>query len=425
MDLDGELAAARDRYRSRRPLSAKMADAAADVLPGGNTRSVLDFAPYPFRVAQAAGAYLEDVDGHRYLDLLGNYSAGLLGHDSAPVKAAVRTALDGGWSLGAVHDREAQFAELLVNRFPSLELVRFTNSGTEANLMAIATAKHVTARSKVLVCDGGYHGGVLYFGPTGRPLLVPHDWVRMTFNDVGSAEAAFARDGDQIACVLVEPMLGASGCIPARPEFLAALRALTEHHGAVLVFDEVMTSRVSPGGAQETLGITPDMTTLGKYLGGGLTFGAFGGRRELMQVYADGGLTHGGTFNNNVLTMAAGIAAVESLLTQEALADVNARGDRLRTALNGVFTGAGLPMCVTGWGSLMNIHSVAGPVTAVSDLGTADARLKELLFLDMLDEGYYFAARGYIALTMAIGDGELAGFVGAVSAWSARFGTWA
>ncbi len=397
-----------------------MADAAADVLPGGNTRSVLDFAPYPFRVAHATGAFLEDVDGHRYLDLLGNYSAGLLGHDSAPVKEAVRTALDGGWSLGAVHDREARFAELLIDRFPSVDLVRFTNSGTEANLMAIATAKHGTARSKVLVCDGGYHGGVLHFGTAGSPLLVPHDWLRMTFNDVASAEAAFTGHGTEIACVLVEPMLGAGGCIPARPEFLAALRTLTQRDGAVLVFDEVMTSRLSTGGAQQILGITPDMTTLGKYLAGGMTFGAFGGRRELMQMYGGGGLAHGGTFNNNVLTMAGGVVTLGSVLTEEALADVNARGERLRSALNRVFEDAGLPMCVTGWGSLMNIHPVAGPVDGLSDLAAADTRLKELLFLDMLDEGYYFAARGYIALTMAVTDEDLNAFTDAVARWSTR-----
>jgi glutamate-1-semialdehyde 2,1-aminomutase len=419
MDLDARLAAARERYRDRRPHSAELASSAARFLPGGNTRSVLDFSPYPFRVASAEGAHLVDVDGRRYLDLLGNYSSGLLGHDPAPVRDAIVDALDRGWSLGALHENEARFAAALCDRFPSLDAVRFTNSGTEANLMAIATARHATERSKVMVCDGGYHGGVLYFGPTGAPLLVPHDWVRITYNDVPSAEHAFAAHGDDLACVLVEPMLGASGCIPASADFLDTLRTLSHRHDAVLVFDEVMTSRLSTGGAQLLTGIRPDMTTLGKYLAGGVSFGAFGGARRLMDAYAGGGLTHGGTFNNNVMTMAAGATVVDALLTADVLEDVNRRGDRLRDALTAVFVSTGLPMSVTGWGSLMTIHAVAGPVTTPADLAGADPRLKELLFLDMLDAGYYFAARGYIALSTAVTDTDVDRFVAAVGEWCA------
>ncbi len=422
MDLDGAIAAARRRYEERRPISAKLAADAATVLPGGNTRSVLDFAPFPFRIASATGAYLTDVDGHRYLDLLGNYSAGLLGHDPSPVEKSIIAALGEGWALGGVHPREARLAELIVSRFPSVDQVRFTNSGTEANLMAIATAIYATGRSKIVVCDGGYHGGVLYFGPTGRPLTVPHDWVRIAFNDIGSAQQAFAEHGSEIAAVLVEPMLGASGCIPATPEFLTELRRMCDDADSVLIFDEVMTSRLSRGGAQQLLGIRPDMTTVGKYLAGGVTFGAFGGRRDLMGVFApaSGGLTHGGTFNNNVLSMAAGVAALEEVLTDDLLAEVNGRGDRLREALADAFAAGRVPMSVTGWGSLLNIHAVPGPVTSLADLAAADERWKELLFLDMLDAGYYFARRGYIALSVAVTDAEIDGFVAAVTEWVDR-----
>lgn len=413
---------ARRRYEAAHPRSRALAAEAAAVLPGGNTRSVLDFAPYPFRVASAHGAYIEDVDGHRYVDLLGNYSAGLLGHDPAPVRDAVTEVLESGWSLGAVHEREARFAQLVVSRFPSVEQVRFTNSGTEANLMAIATALHVTGRSKVVVCNGGYHGGVLYFGPTGAPLLVPHDWVRIDFNDALAVTEAFARHGEEIGCVLVEPMLGASGCIPAHPAFLEALRTATHESGAILIFDEVMTSRLARGGAQEMLGITPDMTTLGKYLAGGLGFGAFGGRKDVMAAFSsDGGsLTHGGTFNNNAFTMTAGVAAMEHVATPGRLTALNARGDQLRARLNEVFAAAAVPMSVTGWGSLMTVHAVAGRVRSPTDLTRADDSSKELFFLEMLEAGFYLARRGYIALSLDITDDHAGEFVAAVADWVQR-----
>ena len=323
-DLDVAVEAARRRYADRRPESARLAAAAREFLPGGNTRSVLDFEPFPFRVVSAEGGLLTDVDGHTYVDLLGNYTAGLLGHRPEAVRRAVITALDAGLSIGATHPAELELARLVCERFPSIDQFRFTNSGTEANLYAIATSLHATGRPGVLVFHGGYHGGVLYFGPTGRPLNVPHKWVFADYNDTESVRRAFAAHPDDIGCALVEPMIGASGCIPGEPDFLAELSAQCDAYGAQLIFDEVMTSRLSPGGAQEVLGITPDMTTLGKYIAGGLTIGAFGGRRELMAAFdpaAGGGLTQGGTFNNNnTVSMAAGVAALTEVLTPELMA---------------------------------------------------------------------------------------------------------
>jgi glutamate-1-semialdehyde 2,1-aminomutase len=328
---------------------------------------------------------------------------------------AARRALDGGISLGAVHADEVRLAELLVERFPSIEQVRFTNSGTEANLMALAAATHHTGRSKVVVFHHAYHGGVLTFGAGDRdPVTVPHDWLLLDYDDVAQVVGAFDAHGREIACVLVEPMLGSGGCIPARPEFLGALRELCSLHGALLVFDEVMTSRWSPGGAQALLGTTPDLTTLGKYLGGGLTFGAFGGRRDVMSHFdraAGGRLGHAGTFNNNVASMAAGVAALTTMLTADALAGVHARGERLRERLNEAFRARDEPLCATGTGSLMNIHGVRGPVERVADLAGADDRRRELFFFDALDAGFYLARRGFIALSLEITDADIDAFV--------------
>jgi len=415
--LDNALTQARGHYAAARPNSAGWSDRAGRVMPGGNTRSVLQFDPFPFRVERAEGRLLFDIDGHRYLDFLGNYTAGLLGHSPGPVLAAAQAALASGWSLGSVHEDEVRLAELLVERFASLEQIRFTNSGTEANLMALAVATHHTQRSKVVVFENGYHGGVLTFGSASSPVNVPHDWLVLPYNDGAAVDSAFAEHGDSIAAVLVETMQGSGGCIPGEPDFLERLRTQSTHHGCVLIFDEVMTSRLAVGGSQEVFGITPDMTTLGKYLAGGLTFGAFGGRADLMAAFdphAGGALGHAGTFNNNVASMAAGIAALTEVLHADVLATTNQRGDDLRQRLNNVFSEHGVAMCVTGVGSLMNVHGTPGPIKSAADLVDADDRLKELLFFHLLDAGVYIARRGFIALSIEITSADVDDLVAAV-----------
>ena len=374
-------------------------------MPGGSTRSVLDVRPFPFRVASASGAHLTDVDGHNYLDLLGDYSAGLLGHDPGPVQAAVVDALGRGWSYGGVHTDEIRLAEAVVERFPSIDQVRFTNSGTEANLMAIQLARHHTRRDRIVVCDHAYHGGLLYFGHGGEALLAPFDFERITFNDVESATSIDTRT----AAVLIEPMMGAGGCIPATTDFLESLRHRCDEVGALLIFDEVMTSRMSTGGQQARCGVIPDLTTLGKYLAGGMTFGAFGGRSDVMAAFDPaqrGTLTHGGTFNNNVVSMAAGASTIRELLSADVLNALFDRGERLRQRLATFAADSPLPLSVTGLGSMMAIHTVDGTVTSPADLRSSDPHLKQLLFHELLERGIYMAPRGFIALSVAVTDDD-------------------
>ncbi|NNF53654.1 MAG: aminotransferase class III-fold pyridoxal phosphate-dependent enzyme [Acidimicrobiales bacterium] len=425
MNLDLAVAAAKQNYADARPNSAAWARRAAEVLPGGNTRSVLAFEPFPFRVERAEGKYLWDVDGHQYVDFLGNYTAGLLGHSPEPVEKAVRAVLDSGWSLGSVHRDEVQLAELLTDRFPSIEQVRFTNSGTEANLMALALATHTTGRSKVVVFQHGYHGGVLAFGETANPVNVPHHWLVLPYNDETAVVEAFRAHGADIACVLVEPMQGSAGCIPGTPEFLSLLRNQCSSSGSLLIFDEVMTSRFSLGGAQEVLEIAPDLTTLGKYLAGGFSFGAFGGSRKIMGTFdpkRSGGpvasLAHAGTFNNNVISMAAGVATLREMVNPAVLDRTNKLGESLRKDLNEIFLQAGVGMCATGQGSLMNIHGTAGPVRSAADLAGGDDRLKELLFFALLDHGFYIARRGFIALSFEITAADVANLLTSIKEWS-------
>ena len=415
-DLDSALAGARERYVAQRPVGARMHAEAREVMPGGNTRTVLYHPPFPLRIARGAAQRVVDVDDHEYIDLLGEYTAGLYGHSQQPILDAVRAALDDGISLAGHNVYESQLARVLVDRFPAFELVRFTNSGTEANLMAISLARVVTGRPGIAVMRSGYHGGLLYFGGGGSPVNAPYDAVVLDYNDVDGARAAIREHADRLAAVVVEPVLGSGGVIPATREFLRALREETQAQDVLLVLDEVMTSRLSPQGAAPLFDVTPDLLTVGKYLGGGLSFGAFGGRADLMARFdpsQPGALPHAGTFNNNVLSMAAGLAGLTQVLDDDRLDALNARGDRLREALQSVMAPHG--WTATGMGSMVGFHPVPGPVDSPADIAAADDRRRELLFLDLLERGWYVAPRGFIALSIEVTDDDIDGFVAAVS----------
>jgi glutamate-1-semialdehyde 2,1-aminomutase len=414
-DLATSIAEARERYVALRPNSAALHDEALAVMPGGNTRSVLSYGPFPTAMARGADCRLWDIDGHEYLDLCGEYTAGLFGHSEPRVHAALRGALDRGLNLSAVGMAEARLARILCDRFPSIELIRFTNSGTEGNLMALTAARAFTKRSHVMAFRGGYHGGVLTFPITGAsPVTVPFPMVMADYNDIPGTVALIEAHAHQLACVIIEPMLGGGGCIPASPAFLAALREATRAAGVLLIFDEVMTSRMSAGGQQSRVGVTPDMTTLGKYVAGGMSFGAFGGRADVMGQFATE-LPHAGTFNNNVLSMAAGGVAMGDIFTAEAADALYARGDGLREALNHVCSTAGVAMCFTGLGSMLAVHFRVAPIEQPYIGSAAEEGLRELFFFDMLDSGIYLARRGMVALSLPVGEAEMARYVAAVT----------
>ncbi|MBE9604425.1 aspartate aminotransferase family protein [Acetobacteraceae bacterium H6797] len=417
-DLDTAVAEARGAYVAARPKSKALHEEAAKVLPGGNTRTVLFYEPFPTVMERGAGARLWDVEGHEYLDLLGEFTAGIYGHSDPTIRAAIDGALDNGVNLASHGANEPKLARLLLERFPSLERVRFTNSGTEANLMALALATAFTGRRQVMVFAGGYHGGVLTFGGgTGGKVNVPHDIVLAPYNDAETSVRMIREAGDKLAAVLVEPMLGSGGCIPGEAAFLQALRATTRETGALLILDEVMTSRLGPGGRQAALGVVPDLTTLGKYIGGGMSVGAFGGRADIMDLFdprRPDALPHAGTFNNNVLTMAAGVAGLSKVFTPEVSLALNARGDRLRERLNALGEARGAAFQATGLGSLLTLHPMRGPIRTPADAAKADSRLRDLLFFELMARGYYLARRGMIALSLPVTDAELDGLVEAV-----------
>jgi glutamate-1-semialdehyde 2,1-aminomutase len=325
------------------------------------------------------------------------------------IRAAIERALDGGISLGGHNVMEARFAAAVCARFPSIERVRFTNSGTEANLLAIATACAVTGRDHVLVFSGGYHGSVFTFSPGGSKLNAPFPFVVAPYNDSEATCALIETHADHLAAIILEPMMGGGGCIPAELPFLHALRAAATRVGALLIFDEVMTSRLAPGGLQSVVGVTPDLTTLGKYVGGGMSFGAFGGLADIMDRFdprRPDALTHAGTFNNNVLTMAAGHVGLTEIYTPEAAHALNTAGDALRDRINALFRTHAAPLQATGIGSMLTLHTTSRPIRCPADAAEADPALKELLFFDLLAAGIWIARRGMLALSLPIGADE-------------------
>jgi glutamate-1-semialdehyde 2,1-aminomutase len=413
--LRAAASAASEDYAKRNARSREIAGEAARYLPGGNTRTTLWYDPFPLCMVRGAGSRITDADGHEYVDFLGDFTAGIYGHSFGVVQDAINAALTDGLNLSSHNRWEGRLAALICARFASMQLVRFTNSGTEANLMALAAAKQATGRQKIMVFENAYHGSVLSFLPGSPAMRVPHEFILARYNDVAGSLALIEGHRATLAAILVEPMLGAAGCIPGTPEFLQALRRAASDVGAVLIFDEIQTARLAVGGRQELLGIEPDLTTIGKFFGGGLAFGCFGGRREIMELFdprRPDALAHPGTFNNNTLAMAAGTAAVSNLLTAEALERLNQRGDRLRESIQALFRSAAAPFTVTGLGSLLNIHAT-GPGECVADL-------RRLLFFELVAAGCYLAARGLIALSFPITDQDTSQLLLALEAFLAK-----
>jgi glutamate-1-semialdehyde 2,1-aminomutase len=414
--LETALAAAQQRYVEANPASAQRHQAAKASMPGGNTRAVMWYPPFPLALVGGEGCRVTDLDGHRYLDLVSEYGAGFYGHSNPLIAAALDEVIRDGVLLGAPNRYEARYAAALCERFPALERLRFCNSGTEANIMALSTARAITGRDKILVFRDGYHGGVLTFAHGGSPLNLPFPYVFADYNDIAGSEALIHEYAQELAAVIVEPMMGGGGCIPASHEFLLMLRKATQESGSLLIFDEVITSRLAYSGLHGEHGIIPDLLTMGKYLGGGASFGCFGGSVEVMERFdpaSTRAFSHGGTFNNNVLSMAAGLCGLTQVLTETESLRINALGDQLRSTLNQRLADLQLAATVLGRGSVMNLHFCAGPIDTPAQLGDADTRLLQLWQLEMLHRGQFVTPRGMIVLSLPFAEAEVDQFIAA------------
>ncbi len=397
------------------------------LLPGGVDSPVRAFravggAP-PFLV-RAEGAYLWDADGNRYLDYFGSWGPMILGHAYPPVVEAIQRAAANGASFGASTPTEGELAEMVVAAVPSIEKLRFVSSGTEATMSAIRVARAFTNRKYILKFEGCYHGhsdgllvkagsGVATFGipgSAGVPEEIVHFTLALPFNDVAAVEAAFTAHKDQIACVIVEPVVGNMGCVPPAPGYLEALRRITVDAGTVLIFDEVMTGfRVTLGGAQGLYGIQPDMTTLGKIIGGGLPCGAFGGRAEIMDLLAPlGPVYQAGTLSGNPLAMAAGIATVGELLRRQG--EIYPQLERVSASVAlGVAAeaaAAGIPVVTNRVGSMFTWFFTETPVTDYEAAAKSDTALFGRFHRAMLDAGVWLPPSQFEAMFLGTAHGE-------------------
>lgn len=412
-------------YEEQTPRSRALHERATAVMPGGDTRSVTYHRPYPSFVTEAKDAWLETADSERLVDFLNNYTQSVLGHAPDAVIDAICERIRAGNEVAAPTEPAVELAEQLVGRVPSVERVRFANSGTEATMNAVRAAVGWTGRERICKVQGGYHGthdvvevGVASKGRehAGIPTTVAGRVETVPYNDVERLKQTFERHGDELACFILEPILGVGGMIPATDEYLAAARDLTDEYEAVLIFDEVMSFRLAPGGAQERRGISPDLTAFGKLIGGGLPVGAFGGRAELMAQFhpETGSIDHSGTFNANPATMAGGIATLDAL-DQQAIDALNRRGDRLRKRLQTVGEDTSLPIQITGEGSLFQIHFTEEPVVDTRSSTAGSTRTREL-FLTMRLDGVFLAPRGMGNLSTPMDDDAEDAFVEAFRA---------
>ena len=418
-------------YLSRTPASRQYFFEAKMYLPGGDSRSTLFYRPYPAVMARGEGCVLFDIDGNRLLDFTGNHSSLPHGYGHPAIMAAVQDQLEKGSTFPGSSEPQLRFARLLCERIPSMELVRFTNSGTEAVLNAVRAARAFTGRQRIAKVEGGYHGSAddvmvsvhpssEEAGKQARPRSTPHaegiprqvveSVVTLPFNDVEGARAVLESLASEVAAVLIEPVLGSAGMIPAELPYLEMLREVTRRFGSVLIFDEVVSLRIAPGGAQEYFGITPDLICLGKIIGGGFPLGAFGGRADIMALFDPSrgrpAIPHPGSYNANPVGMVAGATTLE-LLTPAVLEQLNRRGQLLRADMASAFAEAGIPAQITGLGSLFAMHLTQRPVRNYRDTLSSRTELRHQIFLGLYNEGILIDPRGVGNLSTALGESEI------------------
>jgi glutamate-1-semialdehyde 2,1-aminomutase len=395
-----------DEYLARTPKSRALFERATEVIPGGSTRTTVYAPPYPPYVARGEGLRFWDLDGNEYRDFLGNYTSLILGHAHPAVVAAVEQQVRKGSAFAAPTEVEVELAEELTRRLPSIERVRFTNSGTEATMFAMRAARAFTGRDLIARFERAYHGthDVAMAGTAGVPAVISETVAVLPWNDSEGVERALAGRVHELAAIIIEPVQGAGGIRAADPGFLSLLRDFTSRHGALLIFDEIISFRVGPGGAQGRLGVSPDLTALGKIIGGGYPLAAFGGRVDVMDAFdarREGALSHGGTFNGNPVAAAAGLATLREL-TPDAYAHLDALGDRVRDRVGVGFARMGSTARIEGIGSLFQIWA-NDDSTAATATGAGMASF----WLGMLLEGISLAPRGMGAIPLVATEAEV------------------
>ena len=392
-----------ERYRAATEKSAQLTKRAERVMPGGDTRTTTYHRPYPLTLKRGEGAFVWDVDGNKYIDLIGNYTSLVHGNAYPPIVEAVSKAVRDGSSWPARSEAQIELATLLCERVESVDRVRFCNSGTEAGMLAAHVARRLTGRKLILMARYGYHGSYddLEIGLAGQ------DGERTMLADFGEAtvfEALLSERGAEIAAVFLEPILGSAGIVEPPAEFLGRVAEAAHSAGAMFVVDEVITLRLAEGGGQQIFDVKPDLTMFGKIIGGGFPVGALGGSEEVMSAFDPrnrGSIVHSGTFNGNPVTCAAGVVSMREL-TQARIDKMAKQAERLAAELARAARQVGLPFSVRHYGSLMNVFFLKEPPLAT--IGREDARAIANFHLAALNQGLFLAPRGMIALSTVITD---------------------
>jgi glutamate-1-semialdehyde 2,1-aminomutase len=426
-----------DRRNASR--SSDLYDRACAVLPGGNTRTTVFTAPHPLYAERGAGSRVWDADGVERIDLLCNYTSLIHGHAHPDIVAAATRQIARGAGFSMPTESEIELAELLCTRVDSIERVRFTNSGSEAVMMAIKAARGFTGRVKIVKAEGAYHGSYDHVEVSedttpanwgvSEPASLPYskgtapsildEVIVIRFNDLASTEQIIRRHAADIAAIIVDPLSPRIGLLPATREWLQLLRSLCDEFGILLMSDEVISFRVAFGGAQQAFGFRADLTTLGKIIGGGFPVGAVGGRADVMSVFDPShgkpAVPHGGTFNANPVTMAAGRASMD-LMTPDAYGRIAVLGDRMAKGIDAVFDELGEQAQVTGLASLRRVHFVPGNLTDYrSAYPSAQARARSKLLYDgLMARGFMIGPAGLISLSTAVTEAEVDQLIAAV-----------
>jgi glutamate-1-semialdehyde 2,1-aminomutase len=397
-------------YLERTPQSGAFGHRAERVMPAGDTRAAGFHEPYPLTLVRGAGPKVWDADGHEYWDLAGNFTSLVHGHAYPPIVAAATAAVATGTAWPARNPSQVELAELLVDRIASVEQVRFCNSGSEAGLLAQVVARIVTGRPKILMARYGYHGAheIFEHGSFDGKLAVPGADLTLLADhgDAESFEKVLANHSHEVAAVVLEPVMGSAGLIAPPPEFFRRIESVTHAHGALLVLDEVISLRMATGGMQALLGVDPDLTMMGKIIGGGFPVGAIGGKAEYMAVMDPRAprLFHSGTFNGNPVTTSAGIVSVTEL-TEARIDTMAALAETLETRLRELAHRLGLPFSSRRVGSLVNVYFLDTP--PVANLVRADAGQMAMFHLAGMNHGCYFPSRGLLVLSTVMDEAAI------------------